>query len=262
MASDISNTTLDSDKLVYGEIYALYCNISKKYYIGQVVSHRRQRGKYKPFGTLGRWKDHVSEATSNTKRNQCTYLNNAIRLYKPESFTYECLLRCNKDQLDHYEEKFIISYNSFYPDGYNLTRGGKGKFLEQAVENNQPLNEKKKQGSWNIGKKYSEERKENMLAGMLKHISENPQRNIDISSAKEEFFNDKRTKLFSDVNMTDITLSDVDKHIRKKGKCYRLNINGVTTSFSITKHISQEEAYNKAINFFTYLVNGKNVKDL
>ena len=35
---------------------------------------------------LGRFKDHISEAKCNTKKNQCWYLNNAIRHYNANSY--------------------------------------------------------------------------------------------------------------------------------------------------------------------------------
>ena len=81
MAS-ISTQIIDDKTKIYGEIYLIQCLVSKKCYVGQTLSHRLQHKRYRPFGTEGRWKDHVSEAINNTKKKQCTYLNNAIRKYK------------------------------------------------------------------------------------------------------------------------------------------------------------------------------------
>ena len=56
----------EKDK-VTGEIYKI-TNISNgKIYIGQTRSHRLNHKKYRPFGYLGRFKDHISETNSNKK---------------------------------------------------------------------------------------------------------------------------------------------------------------------------------------------------
>jgi hypothetical protein len=110
---------------VMGEIYKITNILDGMCYIGQVVSHRKNRGVYKPFGSLGRFKDHISEAVNNTKKKQCWYLNNAIRKYGKESFTFELLCTCEKNDMNELEQKYIKEYNTLYPNGYNLTIGGK-----------------------------------------------------------------------------------------------------------------------------------------
>lgn len=52
-------------------------------------------------------------------------MNNSIRKYGYENFTVELLKECNVDELDYYEQLFIIEFNTFTPNGYNLTQGGK-----------------------------------------------------------------------------------------------------------------------------------------
>ena len=52
-------------------------------------------------------------------------MNSAIRKYSQDSFTCELIHTCDVDDLNEQEEQSIIEYNSKYPNGYNLTNGGK-----------------------------------------------------------------------------------------------------------------------------------------
>lgn len=110
---------------VIGEIYKITNTTNGKLYIGQTRSHRLNHNKYRPFGYLGRFKDHIHEANSN-KKNQSRYLNYALNKYGAECFTCEKIHTCKVDDLNKVEKQFIIEYNSKFPNGYNLTDGGKG----------------------------------------------------------------------------------------------------------------------------------------
>lgn len=114
----------EKDK-VTGEIYKITNTINGKIYIGQTRSHRLNHNKYRPFGYLGRFKDHIHEAFS-SKQKQSKCLNSSIRKYGPDSFTCDLIHTCEVSELNEQEEQFIIEYNSKYPNGYNLTDGGKG----------------------------------------------------------------------------------------------------------------------------------------
>jgi len=114
----------ENDKVV-GEIYKITNNANEKIYIGQTRSHRLNHGKYRPFGYLGRLKDHIHEANS-SKKTQCSYLNSAIRKYGEENFTCEKIHTCLVSELDDQEKYFITKFDSKFPNGYNLTDGGKG----------------------------------------------------------------------------------------------------------------------------------------
>ena len=111
-----------TDKVI-GEIYKITNTVTNKCYIGQTRSHRLNHEKYRPFGHIGRFKDHVHEAHSN-KKNQSWFLNNAIQKYGVDCFQCELLLTCKVSELDTYEKQYILEHNSKYPNGYNLTDGG------------------------------------------------------------------------------------------------------------------------------------------
>jgi group I intron endonuclease len=140
---DIESTILDTNEQVTGHIYKITNKLCSKIYIGQAVSHRKNHNKYRPFGYTGRFRDHISEALCNTKKKQCTYLNNAIRCHGKENFEVELLQRCPRNELDTMEQYFIEKFNSLYPNGYNLTSGGK-TFYTNVVKNNS-ITEKKEQ---------------------------------------------------------------------------------------------------------------------
>jgi hypothetical protein len=119
------NEILEDISGVVGCIYKITNTQNNKYYIGQAMSHRKNRGKYRPFGHEGRFRDHISEALCNTKKKQCRYLNNAIRLYGKDVFSVMLLKICPLEDIDRWEQHYIEEINTYYPNGYNLTKGGK-----------------------------------------------------------------------------------------------------------------------------------------
>ena len=108
---------------VTGHIYVITNLINKYQYIGQTRSHRLNKNKYRPFGYMGRFKDHISEAIYSNKVG-CKYLNSALLKYGVDKFQCELLITCKIDELDDNEVKYIVDFNSKYPNGYNLTDGG------------------------------------------------------------------------------------------------------------------------------------------
>lgn len=114
----------------YVEIYKMVCKTTNKFYIGQAVSHILNNGKYRRYGMNKRFNGHMSEAFSN-KKNQCHYLNNAIRKYGKEDFYVELLDRCEVKDSDKVEEHYIKEFNSMFPNGYNLKYGTKTTYLSE-----------------------------------------------------------------------------------------------------------------------------------
>lgn len=126
MAEDIPVTEkiLDDRTLVKGVIYCIEHKGSGKQYVGQTVTHRLNKGKYRPYGARRRFAEHCSNALCNTKPSQSSCLYNAIRLEGAEAFTYHELEVCEIGDLDARERYWIDQQGSTYPDGYNLTSGG------------------------------------------------------------------------------------------------------------------------------------------
>jgi hypothetical protein len=123
MNYELANEILDNEKLRWCEIYVITCLVTNKKYVGQAVSHILNHKRYRPYGSMGRFKTHISEAFSN-KKNQCCYLNNSIRKHNKESFKVELLERCTLDDADSKETEYINKLNTLFPNGYNLKLGG------------------------------------------------------------------------------------------------------------------------------------------
>jgi group I intron endonuclease len=144
------------DDLNNSQIYKITNKINDKIYIGQAscfVGSNNNR-----WGSLGRWKSHVSEAIKNND-DHCVLLNNAIRKYGPENFEVKTLYKGNFSEINDKEVYYIQLFNSLTPNGYNLKTGGdKGKDSDDT---------KKKKSDAHIGKEHSDKTKENISKGQL-----------------------------------------------------------------------------------------------
>jgi len=115
---------LDNECERYCEIYLIRNIVNLKCYIGQTVSHVLNHRRYRPYGSIMRFRHHVSEAYSD-KDKQCRYLNNAIRKYGPQNFEVTILATCNTEDANTMEIFYIDKECTLFPNGYNLTTGGK-----------------------------------------------------------------------------------------------------------------------------------------
>jgi group I intron endonuclease len=144
------------DDLNNSQIYKITNKINDKIYIGQAscfVGSNNNR-----WGSLGRWKSHVSEAIKNND-DHCVLLNNAIRKYGPENFEVKTIDKGNFSEINDKEVYYIQLFNSLTPNGYNLKTGGdKGKDSDDT---------KKKKSDAHIGKEHSDKTKENISKGQL-----------------------------------------------------------------------------------------------
>lgn len=94
----------------------------KDRYVEIYVLKSKTSGKYRRYGAEKRFLCHVSEAFSK-KRNQCHYLNNAIRKYGKDDFIIDIIEKTSLGKSDDIESKHIISFNTMFPNGYNLKLG-------------------------------------------------------------------------------------------------------------------------------------------
>lgn len=258
---------LNENNLITGHIYKIINIKNNKIYIGQAVSHRLNKSKYRPFGYIGRFNDHISEAINNTKKKQCTYLNNAIRKYGKDSFKTELLLECPKESLDINEIKYIKQYNSLYPNGYNLTNGGK-TIINIKIENNQVLNDSKKKGR-EFGYKHKEETKlkikQRTSEFMKKRMSnEENKKNIQQTTSKniKKYYDNLKIKKLSEYDITE----DFDKYIRpvinkKTNEIHNYHIYiDRRNKFTVSSTNTLEEKYERLKKIFLEAVNLKKNK--
>ena len=141
---------------MYGEIYKITNKTTQKIYIGQA---KKYTGKFdKPWGTEGRWKSHIYEATSG--KDHCALLNNAIRKYGENDFLIEKICDSNSESEMNENEKYYINlYQSLSPNGYNLTSGG-----DSGTDS---ITTKEKKKNSHIGLKHTENTKLNIGKGQL-----------------------------------------------------------------------------------------------
>ena len=116
---------------IIGEVYKITNLITNKMYIGQTRSHYLNNGKYRPFGHMGRFKKHLNEASRINVNCSCSYLNSTINKYGASNFKCELILTCDIIDLDYYEIKYISELDTKYPNGYNLTSGGRNCGFEK-----------------------------------------------------------------------------------------------------------------------------------
>jgi len=242
------NKLLEDNSQVVGHIYLMTNTKTNKYYVGQTLSHRKNRGKYRPFGYMGRFQDHISEAVCNTKKKQCTYLNNAIRLYGKEAFQCELLTQCLRSDLDTQEEHYIKEYNSIYPNGYNLTCGGKVfKNIEIIdVENTSPTNPPKKRGGCTSRSKETRAK----MTERLKEVMGTPEAREKLMKRSQIQHSAIKLSMFKGVV---VDMNNIDQYIRVRNnkdgsKFIKLVIGDKKTSFT-GKYETIEELKEKAIEF-------------
>lgn len=228
---------LDTSEKVYGIIYEMTNVTNGMKYVGQTVSHRLNKGKYRPFGMIGRFNDHISEAINNTKKKQCSFLNNAIRKYGRESFTVELVELCVVSALNDREQFHISAKNTLFPNGYNLTKGGKSLYVSTFVN---AANDPKKRGG--CVSRSAETRAK--MSARLKDMVTDEIRIQRAESAKTQHNLAKLQRFIG--SMVDVDKSDT--YLHTKGKTVIVKIDGKTASFT-SKTETIEQSKERAIAF-------------
>ena len=238
------NEILNDNSQVLGQIYLITNTINNTQYVGQTLTHRKNRNKYRPFGYIGRYNDHISEAICNTKKKQCTYLNNAIRHYGKESFKVDLILNCSKEELDIYEEQYIKHHNTLYPNGYNLTKGGK-TFTTTPVESSSPKEVPKKRGGCTS---RSPETRAKMTES-LKQVMGTPEaRKEQMLRSQQQHYASKLSR-FKGVIIDEENIEQYLKIRKSNGSTFiRIKIGDKTTSI-VGKYETLDKLKQKAVEF-------------
>lgn len=244
---------------VKGEIYLITCSESNKGYVGQAFTHRLNHKKYRPFGSTGRLKDHISAAINNTKKKQCMYLNNAIRKYGADKFSVQLIKRCELDEMDYYETYYIEFYNTLYPNGYNLTKGGKNATSYHKINNNMPLNKPNMKPRKNV--KREEITKKKISEALQEFHKGNDKVGKKRADDARQQHDKYRLKRYLDKNIKLDSSKDIKEYIRPVYRKYNKNeigqyevvMNSVRTAFHVTKHETSDDTYKRAIAFLEQL---------
>lgn len=114
------------------------------------------------------------------------------------------------------EKEYIQIYNSIYPNGYNLTHGGKGS-QHIKISNNMPLNKPCKRGR-DFGYVHSDNTKK-VMSYRLKAISLKQNRDKQFSSVLIDFYKKKKIKILSEYpNLEKYMYTIINGVVSKKTK--------------------------------------------
>jgi group I intron endonuclease len=95
-----------------GVIYKIRNIINNKVYIGLTTQ----------LDPLERWKEHIRTVD----RRPELPLYGAMKKYGVDKFQFRILFFCFNEDVEAYEIQMIDKYNSITPNGYNITKGGRG----------------------------------------------------------------------------------------------------------------------------------------
>lgn len=247
---------VDSIDHVKAVIYKITNKINHFMYIGQTRTHRLNHNRYRPFGANGRFKDHINIAMCNTKKDMSSCLYEAIREFKPENFEVKEIKICKLEDANIYEEYYIKKYNTLYPNGYNLTAGGKNVKIVN-YERNKFRNEINKEGTWRYNKK-SDITKQKIAIKIKENLENKEKLNKLVDNVKKQHLTRKISE-FKDIIKPEQFNKDITKHIipvisktTNNPRFYSVIIGNKKTNFT-SKHETPQQMYNRAFEFITEL---------
>ncbi len=241
----VDDRVLDDRTLVRGVIYCIEHTESGKQYIGQTVTHRLNKGKYRPYGIRRRFAEHVSNALQNTKPTQSSALYNAIREHKPDAFTIAELERCEIGALDDRERYWIDQHSTQHPLGFNLTTGGARAFQMVATVPIPPLNQPRARGGCSH---RTAETRARMAVGNRAAL-ENPEARAQRSEAAASQHNAQKTARFAGVK---VDQTNLDQYLTVRQKCILVRVDGREARFA-SKLETREQLIDRAKQFLMTL---------
>jgi len=125
------------------QVYIITNKVNNKQYIGVTNNSLQER-----------WKSHLYDSN---------VISKAIKKYGKENFSIEAIHECESmDEAYTLEPKFIIEHKTKYPNGYNISSGGKGSQVGKRKPTpehvKQKISESIKKNPWWLN--ASEEQKE------------------------------------------------------------------------------------------------------
>jgi group I intron endonuclease len=118
-----------------------------------------------------RWNEHKRKIE---KGIGCPALQDAIRKYGVDNFSFQVLIICFDEDRYHYEKQYIKKYNSIAPNGYNLTSGGEG-------------------GGF-YGKTHSDETRIKIIEGLKQRYINNPELKEQCSKKLKSFYSNPENR--------------------------------------------------------------------
>lgn len=242
---------LISKEDIKGQIYLITNNQNNKVYIGQTATHRKNKNKYRLYGYEQRLKTHISDALCNTKKNQSRFLTNSIRKYGKDAFKITLLKECLLEDADILEIHYIKEYNSLYPNGYNLTPGGKKARWVKTSHDVEPLNLNLSKKRGGCESRSQETRKK--MSERLKDITSSQETREEHMLRTQKQHETQKYERFKDVVFDK---NDLEQYIYNRSTngipFIRVKIGKLQTSF-VGKHQSIQELQEKALAFLQSL---------
>lgn len=175
-----------------GIIYKITNLIDGMVYIGQTTGKPNRR-----------WKQHLSVKIK-------YHLHNSINKYGKDNFKFEVIDTANSiDELNILEKFYIKNFNCLFPNGYNLTDGGKNGLKSEYT--------KQKMSLANKGKKLSEEHKKKCSESQLGEKSSWWGRKHS-PETKSKISKGNRGRIVSDETIEKMKLSKLGKKASKETK--------------------------------------------
>jgi group I intron endonuclease len=141
------------------------------YKIKNIITNKCYIGETKKSNPLLRWNEHKSKIQKNIG---CPALQDAVKKYGIEHFTFTVLIICFDEDRYKYEMDYIKKNNTMAPNGYNLTPGGEG-------------------GGF-YGKKHSQETINKISQLMKNRYLENPDLKNEVSIRNKIIMNNEGVK--------------------------------------------------------------------
>jgi hypothetical protein len=241
----------EKDK-VYGIIYKMTNIITDKIYVGQTRSHKKNKNKYRPFGHIGRFNEHISEALNNTKNSQSSCLNNSIRKHGKNAFKTEIIELCSIDSLNDRETHYIKNLCAQFPKGYNIREGNREFALCGKIKKNEEPKEPQNKRGRNFGYKHKEE----TIAKMKKYYEDGGEKIIEkkketMQTSISNHFANKRAQTLADSDIKlDDKFADLIRPCNKDGKIvsYVIRYNRKKYTNMTGNKYTPEEKYNILYN--------------
>jgi group I intron endonuclease len=174
----------------------------------------------------------------------CIALNNAISKYGFENFKIEILLEVNDSVLNEYEKKFIDSYNTIYPNGYNIRSGG-SENSTHCIESCERMRQAKLgDKNPNFGKPRTDEAKlaiSNAKSGKKHHF-------YGKTLSLEHKLRLSESHRSDDLPMYMVKVKDRPEHYSYGGYAI-VNHPTLTTRYFTSKRLSDAEKYTSALEY-------------
>lgn len=100
--------------------------MDKKVGIYMFTNNVKSNENGNPLRYIGQSIDIDERYRSHKGRYGKSLLYDDFEIYGFENFTFEILIECKEEELDDFEIYCIEDYNTLWPNGYNLTKGGSG----------------------------------------------------------------------------------------------------------------------------------------